>query len=140
MGSRGLISLTSCSNLHNTPNRILGLTFGDCKRLPPPNPKDPGDPVRQSPGSSSSCDSDHAKEAPLALSLRNIPASTDASTLPSFIPKAGLLPAPQREYLGDLRSLGEGSAEGGTPRDLVVILHRPPHPPPAAGNGGAGPG
>lgn len=49
---------------------------------------------------------------------------------------AGLLPSPPREFLRALRSLGEGGGEGGTPRDLVVILFPRPHPSPAAGDGG----
>lgn len=53
---------------------------------------------------------------------------------------AGLLPAPRREFLGLCRVSERvpGDGEGETPRDLVVILS--PHSPPAAGDGGAGPG
>lgn len=58
------------------------------------------------------------------------PSSADAFAIRSFIQMAGLLPAPRREFLGALRSLGEGGGEGGTPRDSVVILFGPPsHPP-----------
>lgn len=63
--------LTSCSNYNNRPCWISGLTFGACKRLPPPTSKGLGGGVsaRHSSGSSSSYDNDPAKEAPLGPSL-----------------------------------------------------------------------
>lgn len=117
--------MTSCSNYNNRPCRTSGLTFGACKRLPPPTPKGPGVSARHSSGASVSCDNDTAKK-PLRGPLFMSPPSADASALLSFIPMAGLLPPLQQEFLGALRSLGESGREGGTPRDVVVLLQPPP--------------
>lgn len=131
---KGPISLTSCSNDHNRPYRTLGLTFGSCKKLPPPTLKGPAVSARHRSGSSGSCDNDPAKAPRGSLFVRS-PSWADALTLRGVIPTAGLLPAPKREFLGALRSLGEA----GPPRDLVVILQSPLHPPPAAKDGGGRP-
>lgn len=117
--------MTCCSNHHNRPYTTSGLTFGACKRPPPSTPTGPAVFARHRSRSSISCDDIPAKEAPPGLLLLVQPSSADASALRSFIPMAGLLPAPQREFLGAMRNLGEGGGEGGTSRDLVVILPPP---------------
>lgn len=134
--------LTSCSNYNNRPCWTSGLTFGACKRLPPPTSKGLG-------GGGSLLATAQGRLAPMTTTLLKkplwgplfmSPPSADASALLSFIPMAGLLPPLQQEFLGALRSLGESGGEGGTPRDLVVLLQPPPILPLPPGMGGAGRG